>query len=77
MIDINFIRDNPEKFDKAMEARGCPQRAKEILDLDKIVRIDKQILQLQSEMKNMDAKMFAKLKSAGFGTEEIKNFLNK
>ena len=34
MLDIKFIRENPEKFDAAMSAKGASFKAAEILVLD-------------------------------------------
>ena len=34
MIDIKWIRENPEKFDNAMEARKLSIRASELIILD-------------------------------------------
>ena len=34
MIDIKWIRENPEKFDNAMEARKLSIRALELITLD-------------------------------------------
>ena len=34
MIDIKWIRENPEKFDNAMEARKLSIRASELITLD-------------------------------------------
>lgn len=34
MLDIKWIRDNPQEFDKAMERRNLPPRSEEILALD-------------------------------------------
>ena len=34
MLDIKFIRENPEKFDSAMKSRGNSIKASQIIDLD-------------------------------------------
>ncbi|MCC8429977.1 serine--tRNA ligase [Reyranella aquatilis] len=39
MHDIRFIRDHPDIFDRGLQRRGLPARAKEILEIDKRRRL--------------------------------------
>ncbi|HUN45704.1 MAG TPA: serine--tRNA ligase, partial [Stellaceae bacterium] len=34
MIDLKWIRENPEAYDRGLASRGLPPRAREILALD-------------------------------------------
>lgn len=50
MIDINFIRNFPDKFDKKQEMRGAYIKASDVLSVDKSVRENRTKLQkLQAE----------------------------
>jgi len=73
MFDLNFIRQNPEKFDIAMQSRGTKFRAKEILALDESKRqLTFQIQELQSR-RNQLAKEIGEMKKNGQSTDEIQN----
>ena len=50
MIDLKWIIENPEAFDKAMERRNCEVRAKTIIELNEKRKADITELQdLQAE----------------------------
>lgn len=62
MIDIKFIRQNPQEFDKAMKNRFCEIRSTQILELDEKNRQKISLLQeLQSQRNNL-AKAIANAK---------------
>jgi seryl-tRNA synthetase len=52
MLDIKFIRDNPEKVRRACEAKGFDDHTDEILGLDKRVRALKTSTQAKTAEKN-------------------------
>lgn len=62
MLDPKWIKQNPEKFDKAMENRVCPIRSREIILLMEIAALDKQILELENSIKKLNARLFFMLK---------------
>ena len=53
MIDIKWIRENPEKFDNAMEARKLSIRASELITLDEQKRKKIFLIQLVTLMRGM------------------------
>ncbi|MEM7446399.1 MAG: serine--tRNA ligase, partial [Pseudomonadota bacterium] len=49
MLDIRWIRENPELFDKAMARRGLPSQASDLLSLDQRRRsIQTELQELQT-----------------------------
>lgn len=71
MLDIKFIRENPELVKKAIEAKNEKDRVDEILELDKKRR---QILVISEELKakrNSVSQEVGKLKKAGQDTTAI------
>jgi seryl-tRNA synthetase len=58
MIDINFILNNPEKFNIAMANRNCENRAEEIINLHNIQKKQKQITEIDNSLKKVEAKIF-------------------
>ena len=62
MIDIKYIRDNPNEFDNAMIARGNAIRSKEILELDEKKRQKIQLIQELQATRNKIAQEIAILK---------------
>lgn len=71
MLDIKFIRENPELVKKAIEAKNEKDRVDEILELDKKRR---QILVVSEELKakrNSVSQEVGKLKKAGQDTTAI------
>ncbi|MBT4878743.1 MAG: serine--tRNA ligase, partial [Alphaproteobacteria bacterium] len=65
MHDLNFIRENPQEFDLALERRNLKPKANEILALDHKIRSFKGELQELQQQKNKIAKEIGVLKSKG------------
>ena len=65
MHDLNFIRENPQEFDLALERRNLKPKANEILALDHKIRNFKGELQELQQQKNKIAKEIGVLKSKG------------
>jgi seryl-tRNA synthetase len=65
MHDINLIRENPEEFDAQMKRRDVSAQAKNILELDKVIRAHKGKLQEVLQTRNGVAKEIGHLKSMG------------
>ena len=65
MHDLNFIRENPQEFDLALERRNLKPKAHEILALDHKIRSFKGELQELQQQKNKIAKEIGVLKSKG------------
>ncbi|MDA9231602.1 serine--tRNA ligase, partial [Rickettsiales bacterium] len=54
MLDIKWIRDNPEKFNESMGARGANFQASELINLDEEKRsLTTQIQDLQNQRNNL------------------------
>ncbi|MFM2200546.1 MAG: hypothetical protein RL769_601 [Pseudomonadota bacterium] len=62
MLDIKWIRENPQKFDQAMKARGVSFNSKEILELDEKNRQKIFLIQELQAKRNQLAKDIALLK---------------
>jgi seryl-tRNA synthetase len=72
MIDINFILNNPEKFNIAMANRNCEHRAEEIINLYNIQKKHKQITEIDNSLKKVEAKIFfLKKRKANKSLDEI------
>ena len=79
MHNINYIRENSQEFDAAMQKRGGEKIAEKILFLDKEVREKKGLLQSYAEQVNLLSRQIGIVKSKGkdatellMGAEEIK-----
>ena len=71
MIDLKFIRENPEKFDEAMRLRSLPFKAADILALDEAKRkLTFEMQELQAS-RNQIAKEIAAVKKSGGNAEEL------
>lgn len=71
MLDIRWIREHPEEFDKALENRGSSPLSSSILNLDKERRnLQTQIQELQNE-RNSLAKEIGQAKSQGKETASL------
>ncbi len=71
MLDIKWIRENPEAFDSAMQNRNQQIRAANLLKIDEEKRkITTQIQELQSE-RNSIVGQIANLKKAGENADEL------
>jgi len=62
MLDIKFIRENPEKFDSAMKSRGNNIKASQIIDLDIKNRAKMTKIQELQAVRNNIAKEIAESK---------------
>lgn len=59
MLDIKFIRENPDIVRKVIEEKGSP------LDLDELLMLDGQILELRRRTETLQAERNANAKAAG------------
>ncbi len=64
MLDIKWIRENPEKFDAAMASRGNESRAREVLALDEEKRKKTFLIQELQAKRNKIAKEIAEVKKS-------------
>ena len=62
MLDIKWIRENPEKFDAAMQKRGATFKASDILTLDEEKRKKISIIQELQTKRNKFAQEMAEAK---------------
>ncbi|MFN5352222.1 MAG: serine--tRNA ligase [Alphaproteobacteria bacterium] len=74
MHDINFIRNQPEVFDRLMKRRGFSNLSAKILELDKLSRSKKTQTQQLKEEANRLAKLIPIYKKEG---KDIKELLSK
>lgn len=65
MLDIKWIRENPEAFDKALKDRGLKAQAQSIMKLDEERRKAIQTLQDVQNRRNQVAKKIGELKRQG------------
>src|SRR5262245_22180721 len=65
MLDIKWIRENPDAFDAAMIKRGAEVRAAQVLALDKAARGSKTGLQELQQESNALAKQIGELMGKG------------
>ena len=77
MIDINWITENPELFNKAMEKRNYDLRAEKLIELNE--KRKKNILKLQElqEKRNSISKQIGILKSQKKDSTDLMNEANK
>ncbi len=73
MLNLKWITENPEAFDKAMEKRGLTLKAKKIIELDKKKKADLTKLQELQSSRNSLSKEIGKLKNSGQDYTELKN----
>lgn len=71
MLDIKWIRENPQKFDDAMIARNTSFRAKDILLLDEEKRQKTFLIQELQAKRNQFAKDIAKIKKEQGNAENL------
>lgn len=65
MLDVKFIRENPEKFDAAMAARNCEIRAQSVIELDEERRKKLTLIQDLQAKRNQIAQEVPKVKKEG------------
>ncbi len=71
MLDINFIRKNPEKFDEAMQSRSANFNASEILAIDEEKRKKQSLIQELQTKRNKFAKEIAEAKRSGSNADAL------
>ena len=71
MIDLKFIRENPQKFDEAMKSRGNEIRAEKILQLDEQNRKKIFLIQELQAKRNKIAQEIAILKKNNGDTNQL------
>lgn len=71
MLDIKWIRENPEKFDAAMQARSADFKASEIIALDEEKRKKQTLIQDLQSKRNKFAKEIAEIKKSGGDANSI------
>jgi seryl-tRNA synthetase len=64
MLDISIIRDNPEKFDKALASRGAEAMSKQLLTLDEARRVAVSQAQELQTKRNETSKQIGQAKAA-------------
>lgn len=64
MLDISFIRDNPEKFDKALASRGAAAMAQNLIALDEARRAAVSQAQELQTRRNETSKQIGQAKAA-------------
>lgn len=69
MLDIRWIRENPDLFDKAMVRRGLPPQASDLLSLDERRRSIQTELQVLQTRRNEASKQIGQLKRDGGDAE--------
>lgn len=71
MLDLKWIRENPEAFDAAMKRRGLPPQSGELLKLDADKRkIQTEVQEVQAR-RNAAAKEIGKAKASGADAEPL------
>src|SRR5438445_8724353 len=71
MLDIKWIRDNPEAFDKALKNRGLEPQAESIIAFDEERRKAIQKLQDLQNRRNQVAKQIGELKRQGANADAL------
>src|SRR5262245_32424039 len=71
MLDIKWIRDNPEAFDKALKNRGMEPQAQSIVAFDEDRRKAIQTLQDLQSRRNQVAKQIGDLKRQGINADAL------
>jgi seryl-tRNA synthetase len=71
VINLNWIIDNPDAFDRAMEIRGCEYKAKQIIELNNKRKKDITELQELQTKRNSISKEIGVLKAQGGDVDEL------
>lgn len=71
MLDLRWIRENPEDFDAALAKRGLEPLSKTVIELDEKKREVQTDLQTKQARRNEAAKQIGKAKSAGEDAEPL------
>ena len=77
MLNLKWILENPELFDKAMEKKGLELRAKKIIELDKVRRERITELQELQSKRNSLSKEIGISKSQNKNTDKLTEEVNK
>lgn len=73
MLDIKWIRENPEAFDKALENRGLEKTSHQVITLDEARRKAIQTVQDLQTQRNLIAKKIGDLKRQGQNADSLMN----
>jgi len=71
VLDIKWIRENPESFDKALKNRGLESAAQNVIALDEGRRKAIQSVQDMQNHRNQLAKQIGEIKSKGGNADEL------
>ena len=71
MLDIRWIRDNPDAFDAALKTRGMDPMATILIDLDARRRAAQTYLQEAQTRRNEASKQISAAKSIGGDAKEL------
>ena len=71
MLDIKWIRENPEAFDKALKNRGLEKSAQHLISLDEGRRTAIQSVQDLQNRRNLLAKQIGEIKREGGNADEL------
>lgn len=71
MIDIKYIRENPDKFNQHMKRRNAQYKAEEIIKIDEAYRAQLTLLQELQEEKNKVAKEIPVIKKNGGAIDDL------
>lgn len=71
MLDIKYIRNNPEIFDEKIKVRNCNVTSKELLELDEEKREKVSQIQVLQSQRNEIASKIAKLKKEGGNADDL------
>jgi seryl-tRNA synthetase len=71
MIDIKFIRTDPDRVRRAIEAKGDPVDLERILELDRQIRQSLQVVESKKAERNRDSEEIARRKREGGDVEEL------
>ena len=71
MLDIKWIRENPEAFDKALKNRGLEPAAHHVISLDEVRRSAIQAVQDMQNRRNLIAKEIGEIKRQGGNADTL------
>jgi seryl-tRNA synthetase len=72
MLNIKWIRENPEAFDKALKSRGLDGGAQTLIALDEERRMALQAIQVMQNQRNQLAKQIGDIKREGGNTDALR-----
>ncbi|MBA3814217.1 MAG: serine--tRNA ligase [Alphaproteobacteria bacterium] len=71
MLDIKWIREHPEAFDKSLKNRGLEKAAQSVIELDELRRRDIQEIQDMQNRRNQLAKRIGEEKRQGHNADAL------